>query len=223
MTSRAPALTVVFLALGLCQLPCASAGAQGTVISTISTPVPPSPDVASFMADPSRLLATYPLGGGDLVSAARNLVATDLKTLSSLLTLTLAATDDQKNAIGTGIGLAALALLQTNPQAASVIQTALVSFNDAILTAAYAAATGNQHLTAAGPGGGGGGSPGSAETSTDPQGTGGGIAGNSFPFPNFATKNVADTFTIPSIPTFTAAPPSDPPTTVAGPVSPSIP
>ena len=212
------ALTVVVLALGLCPAPFSAVRAQD--ISTAPAPGTSDP-TAAFLADPSSLLTTYPLGGGDLVSATRNLVSADLKTLSTLLTLTLSANDDQKNAIGTGIGLAALALLPTKPQASTVIQTALLSFNDPILTAAYAAVTGNQHLTAAAPGAGGGGSPGSAETSTSPQGASGGIAGNSLLFPNFATKNIPDTFVIPNIPTFTVSPPSDPPTTVGGSVSPS--
>jgi hypothetical protein len=232
MPALSRSLTVAFMALGLFQAPLSSVGAQGLPPASN----PSNPDAltsAAFLADPSSLLAAYPLGGGGLVSAVRNLVVGDLKTLSSLLTLTLSATDDQKNAIGTGLGLAALVLLPTNPQAASVIQSGLVSFNDPTLLAAYAAVTGNQRLATAGPGaGGGGGSPGSGEASTSPQTGGSGITSASFLFPSFGTKNIADVFVIPPIPTFTASTPTDPsdpsdppdpPTTVGDPVSATTP
>jgi hypothetical protein len=221
MSALSRSLTAAFMALGLIQVPPFSVGAQG--LPPASNPGNPEAGTsAAFLADTSSLLAAYPLGGSGLVSAVRNLVVDDLKTLSSLLTLTLSATDDQKSAIGTGLGLAALILLPTNQQAANIIQTGLVSFNDPTLLAAYAAVTGNQHLAAAGPGGGGG-SSGSAETSTTPQTPGGGITGISLLFPNFGTKNVADVFVIPPIPTFTAFTPTDPPTTVGHSVSPTTP
>jgi hypothetical protein len=221
MLAGSRALTVVFIALGLFQAPLSAARAQG---------LPPSSDAANsdasgsaaFLANPSSLLTAYPLGGGGLVAAVRNLVLDDLQTLSSLLTLTLSATDEQKSAIGTGIGLAALILLPSNPRAAVVIQSGVVSFNDPTLLAAYAAVTGNQRLAAAGPGSGGGGSPGSAETSTSPSAVSGSFGGTSFLFPNFATKNVADVFVIPTFTSFTPLDPP-PPTTVGDPVSPTTP
>ncbi len=122
-------LTVVFLALGLCHAPLLPAAAQG--ISPDSNNAS-GPSTAAFLANPSSLLTAYPLGGGALVSSVRNLVVSDLQTLSTLLTLAISATDDQKNAIGTGIGLAALMLLPSNPQAASLIQSGVVGFHDPI-------------------------------------------------------------------------------------------
>jgi len=211
------ALTVAFLALGLYHAPLSAAGAQGLSPDSNYENAPGS---AAFLANPKSLLTTYPLGGGSLVSAVRSLVVADLQTLSSLLTLTLLATDDQKNALGTGIGLAALTILPSNPRAAGLIQIGVVSFNDPTLLAAFAAVTGNQRLAAAEPGtGGGGGSSGSGETSTSPATGGRGIAGTSFLDPSFATRNIVDVFVIP---TFTNPGPIDPPTTtVGGSVSPT--
>src|SRR3984957_2146914 len=152
--------------------------------------------VADFVANPGALLALYPFGGGSMVSDVRDLVTTDMQTVNPLLSLVATANTDQKNALGTGLGLAALDLERSNPQAASVIQNALVRLNDPTLLAAYAAVTGNQRLAAAGPGAGAGGG---GESATGGAGVNGGIGGPTFLFPDFGTKNVADTFTFPSV------------------------
>jgi hypothetical protein len=126
-----------------------------------------------------------------------------------LLSLVATANSEQKNALGTGLGLAALDLARSNPQAASVIQNALVRLNDPTLLAAYAAVTGNQRLAAAGPGAGAGGG---GESATGGAGVNGGIGGPTFLFPNFGTANVADTF---SFPTVTGGTPGTPNTPVS--------
>ena len=124
-------------------------------------PSPPSShsaiSVGDFVANPGALLTLYPLGGGSMVSDVRDLVTADMQTVDPLLSLVATANSEQKNALGTGLGLAALDLARSNPQAASVIQNALVRLNDPTLLAAYAAVTGNQRLAAAGPGAGAGG------------------------------------------------------------------
>lgn len=183
-----------------------------------STPAGIDQSVASFLANPGSLLEAYPLGGNNLVSTTRHLVLADLSTVDPLVNLATSATTDQKNAIGTGIGLAALVLLPSNPQAPAIIQLSLSRLNDPIVLAAYAAVTGNQHLTAAGPGGGGGGSPGSAESATGNSSAGGGVAGVSALYPNFDTPNIPDAFTIPGI---TVGTPVVGPTTVGNSVSPA--
>jgi hypothetical protein len=151
---------------------------------------------ADFVANPSALLALYPLGGGSMVSDVRDLVTADMQTVDPLLSLVATANSEQKNALGTGLGLAALDLARSNPQAASVIQNALVRLNDPTLLAAYAAVTGNQRLAAAGPGAGAGGG---GESATGGAGVNGGIGGPTFLFPSFGTTNTADTFTFPSV------------------------
>ena len=152
--------------------------------------------VASFLANPGALLTLYPLGGGSMVTDVRDLAQADMRTLDPLLSLVATANEQQKNALGTGLGLAALELERSNPQAASIIQTALVRLNDPTLLAAYAAVTGNQRLAAAGPGAGAGGG---GESATGGAGINGGIGGPTVIFPDFATKNTADSFTFPTV------------------------
>ena len=123
--------------------------------------------VANFLANPGALLTLYPLGGGSMVSDVQDLAQADMRTLDPLLSLVATANDQQKNALGTGLGLAALELERSNPQAASIIQNALVRLNDPTLLAAYAAVTGNQRLAAAGPGAGAGGGGESATQGAD--------------------------------------------------------
>jgi len=170
--------------------------------------------VADFVANPGALLTLYPLGGGSMVSDVQDLVEADMQTVDPLLSLVATANSEQKNALGTGLGLAALDLARSNPQAASIIQNALVRLNDPTLLAAYAAVTGNQRLAAAGPGAGAGGGGESATGNAAPNG---GIGGPSFLFPDFGTRNTADTFTFPTVTGGTPGTPS------SVPVSPSAP
>ena len=142
-----------------------------------------------------------------MVADVRDLAQADMRTLDPLLSLVATANEQQKNALGTGLGLAALELERSNPQAASIIQTALVRLNDPTLLAAYAAVTGNQRLAAAGPGAGAGGG---GESATGNAGVNGGIGGPSVFFPDFATRNVADTFSLPIITGGTPGTPSSP-------------
>lgn len=157
--------------------------------------------VASFLANTAALLSRNPDGGGTMVSEVRDLVTGDLGTVSALLALAPRATLDQRIAIGTGLGLAALILVRSNPQAGTTIQNAILSLADVSLTQAYAAVTGNQNIAAAGPGGGGGGSAGAGESATGGSTPNGGITGASVFAPNYATTNVADAFTTPGFTT----------------------
>jgi hypothetical protein len=185
--------------------------------NTNSPPGDNSP-VATFLANPSGLLTTYPQGGGSMVAAVTGLVQADLGTLGALTGLAATANQDQKNAIGSGIGLAALELIRTNPQAGQIIQDAIVKLNDPTILAAYAAVTGNQRLAAAGPGGGG--SAGAGESATGTATANGGIGGPSVFALSFGTPNVADAFNIPS---FTSSTPGTPTTSVGTSVSSSTP
>ena len=190
MSSILRAFAVVF-SLGALML--SPAGAQNSPQGNQSPPSSHSAiSVADFVANPGALLTLYPLGGGSMVSDVRDLVQTDMQTLNPLLSLVPTANSEQKNALGTGFGLAALDLERSNPQAALVIQNALVRLNDPTLLAAYAAVTGNQRLAAAGPGTGAGGG---GELATGGAGINGGIGGPTFIFPDFATTNIADSFT----------------------------
>ena len=205
MSSILRAFAVVFSLGAIMLLP---AGAQNLPQGNQS---PPSNQTATlvgnFLANPGALLTLYPLGGGSMVTDVRDLAQADTRTLDPLLSLVATANEQQKNALGTGLGLAALELERNNPQAASIIQTALVRLNDPTLLAAYAAVTGNQRLAAAGPGAGAGGG---GESATGNAGVNGGIGGPSVFFPDFATRNVADTFSLPIITGGTPGTPSSP-------------
>jgi hypothetical protein len=205
MSSILRAFAVVF-SLGALML--SPAGAQNSPQGNQNPPSSHSAiSVADFVANPGALLTLYPLGGGSMVSDVRDLVQTDMQTLNPLLSLVATANSEQKNALGTGLGLAALDLERGNPQAALVIQNALVRLNDPTLLAAYAAVTGNQRLAAAGPGAGAGGG---GESATGGAGVNGGIGGPSFLFPDFATRNVADSFSLPIVTGGTPGTPSAP-------------
>src|SRR5580704_1833434 len=211
MTSILRVVAVGFSLVALALSPVRAQNAPGgnqsppTSHSAISVP--------DFVANPGALLTLYPFGGGSMVSDVRDLVTADMQTVDPLLSLVATANSEQKNALGTGLGLAALDLARSNPQAASVIQNALVRLNDPTLLAAYAAVTGNQRLAAAGPGAGAGGG---GESATGNAGVNGGIGGPSVFFPDFATRNVADTFSLPIITGGT-------PGTLSSPVSASAP
>jgi hypothetical protein len=204
------------VALSLGALMLSPAGAQNSPQGNQSPPSSHSAiSVADFVANPGALLTLYPLGGGSMVSDVQDLVTADMQTVDPLLSLVATANSEQKNALGTGLGLAALDLARSNPQAASAIQNALVRLNDPTLLAAYAAVTGNQRLAAAGPGAGAGGG---GESATGGAGINGGIGGPTFLFPSFGTTNTADTFTFPTV---TGGTPGSSPS--GGPVSPSGP
>jgi hypothetical protein len=194
-TRRTP---VAVLLLGLVLMPWSTAHAQGN---------PPGQNQGA-----SSLLSRYPLGGGALVADCRDLLLADLTSLDAILGLARTATTDQRNALGTCLGLAALELAKTNQQASNTLQNAVVSLGDQVVLAAYIAVTGNEQLAAAGPGSGGG-----AETSTVPSTVSGGIAGPSVLAPSFGTRNFADVFILP---VFTTSGPGTPPGTPSGPTSP---
>lgn len=206
MRRKSRILPIVASAIGL-MIMVAPAGAQAPGPGGPGTPLSDQnnsgPNLAAFLADPTSLLARYPNGGGSMVADVRDLAQADLSTVNVLLSLIPSANTDQKTAIGTGLGLAALALVKTNPQAGTIIQDALVKLNDPTILTAYAAVTGNQRLAAAGPGGGGG-SAGAGESATGTAGASGGISSPSSLFPNFDTANTADSFTFP---TFTGSTP----------------
>lgn len=148
--------------------------------------------VADFLANPSSIVAANPNGGSTLVSLVRDLVLTNADTLQAVILLaqnlntqlatandaTKAAIQAQLSAIGSGLGQAALALVQSNPDLANQIQTALAASGLETVIAAYSATTGNVVTAAGGDGGGsGGGGIGGPIGSTLPTGGGGGGSG----------------------------------------------
>lgn len=186
-------------------------GAVSPAAAAVYTPQQalPAPTVQQFLANPSGLLTQFPNGGPDLTKMVRDLAASNPQTLSALIGLLRGATPEQASAIGTGLGQAAELAVNTDPDYATEIQTAVVTAsNDSAMVAFSAVVGGNVKLAAAGGGGGGGG-----EEQTNPNSVGGGISGSSnLNFPSFVS-NTADSFTTPSFSPGTPGTPSVSPTT----------
>ena len=136
------------------------------------------------------------MAGRILAKMVRDLAASDPQTLSALVGLLRGATPEQASAIGTGLGQAAELAVNTDPDYATEIQTAVVTAsNDSAMVAFSAVVGGDVKLAAAGPGGGGGGG---GEEPTAQNSIGGGISGSwNLNFPSFV-DNTADNFLSPS-------------------------
>jgi hypothetical protein len=110
-----------------------------------------------FQADPAQVLANYLTGGPIMISLIRQLAIADHADLALIIGLLATANPDQANAIGTGLGQAALASVTADQAYANAIQTALAAANNQTASLAYAAVMGDQAIGATGAGGGGGG------------------------------------------------------------------
>lgn len=115
-----------------------------------------------FLQDPSRLLSQNPAGGGNLVSAVRDLAVADRATLQPILNLLANASKEQKTAIGSGLAQAARIVVRSNQAYATEIQESIAKTKDQDVVLAYAATAGDQPIGAGAAGGGaaGGGSGG---------------------------------------------------------------
>jgi hypothetical protein len=129
-----------------------------------------------FQANPGQVLADdrYRDGGPLLISLIRELALADQADLPLIIGLLANANIDQANAIGTGLGQAALASVTTNQAYANAIQIALAAANNQTASLAYAAVMGDQAIGATGAGGGGGGGGGGPVNQSTSGGGGGG-------------------------------------------------
>lgn len=133
---------------------------------------PAGPDaVKAFVADPKAILAKYPLGGGELSSAIRNLIVSDAGSLKSLIDVIAEATPLQKNAIAAGLGQASNACEKQANDVSLSIRAFIANSNEPMMSRTFAAITGDITVGAIG-GGGFGSLPGPAIG-------GGGALGNS--------------------------------------------
>jgi hypothetical protein len=130
--------------------------AGSTVMAAPLSPL----QVSVFLANPSALLTANPNGGGQLVSTIRALMFSNPATLPAILALLANANAAQKTAIGTGLGQAAMALVNSNPDLANQIQTALTASGVPLAIASYSVTTGNVQIGSTGGGGGSGGGSG---------------------------------------------------------------
>jgi hypothetical protein len=131
-------------------------------------------------------LANFSKGGSELISLIRQLAIADQADLPLIISLLANANPDQANAIGTGLGQAALASVATDQAYANEIQTALAAANNQTASLAFAAVMGDQGTGATGARGGGGGGGGGPVNQSATGGGGGG--GSSTPILSTSTK-----------------------------------
>ena len=132
--------------------------------------------IGQFRSDPAQLLSEHPRGGARMISMVRDLVASDQAALPLVLDLSANGNPDQINAIGTGLGQAALVCSRIDQLFANEIQQMVAASNNRSLVLAFTEVLGDQQLAAAEGGGGGGG--------------GGGPTGNNGIFGGFVGSNV---------------------------------
>jgi hypothetical protein len=117
----------------------------------------PAQTAADFISNPAQLLQQFPNGEAEIISRVRDLAASNPATLPLILNLVAGASSTQIDAIGTGLGQAALTCIRTDPAYATEIQQVVVALNNSALSFAFAAVLGDKPIGAAGGGAGGGG------------------------------------------------------------------
>ena len=111
----------------------------------------PTQTLAQFMANPGQLQSRYPTGGARMISMVRDLVASNPAMLPRVLDLSASSNADQINAIGAGLGQAALVCSRGDPAFANEIQQMVAAVNVQPLAVTFAAVTGNSPAPAAVP------------------------------------------------------------------------
>ena len=109
----------------------------------------PTQTLAQFMANPGQLQSRYPTGGARMISMVRDLVASDPAMLPRVLDLSASSNADQMNAIGAGLGQAALVCSRGDPAFANEIQQMVAAVNVQPLAVTFAAVVGNSPAPAA--------------------------------------------------------------------------
>jgi hypothetical protein len=140
-----------------------------------SQQVLPAKTLTQFRSDPAQLLSEHPRGGARMISMVRDLVAADQAALPLVLDLSANGNPDQINAIGTGLGQAALICSRIDQLFANEIQQMVAASNNRSLVLAFTEVLGDQQISDAGGGGGGGGGGGP----TSNNGIFGGFVGSS--------------------------------------------
>ena len=109
----------------------------------------PAKTIAQFRSDPAQLLSEHPRGGARMISMVRDLVASDQAALPLVLDLSANGNPDQINAIGTGLGQAALVCSRIDQLFANEIQQMVAASNNQSLALAFTEVLGDQQLAAA--------------------------------------------------------------------------
>ena len=108
----------------------------------------PAQTVADFVANPAQLLQQFPNGGPDFIPKIRDYVASGPATLPLILNLAGPSNPTQIDAIGTGLGQAALVCVRTDQAYANEIQQAVAAINNDALMLAFAAVFGDKPIGA---------------------------------------------------------------------------
>lgn len=106
-----------------------------------------SADSDAFQADPFSILKAD-AKGGVLARSTRELVLANTDFANVILSLGVAATPEQRAAMGAGLGQATLACARTQPELAQQMQLALLSRGSPELTEAFKAVVGEIPTTA---------------------------------------------------------------------------
>jgi hypothetical protein len=178
-------------ALVLAALVIFAAGGSARAACYGSQQVLPASTIAQFVSKPTQLLSSYPNGGAQMITAVRDLVASDPAALPLVLDVTSNGNADQVKAIGTGLGQAALVCVRIDQTFANELQQMVVASNNQPLALAFTDVLGDQQLAAADPGGGGGGGGGGP---TGNNGAFGGVVGGSVLNLTTAVKTQPDNF-----------------------------
>jgi hypothetical protein len=112
-----------------------------------------SDKIRSFLSNPAELLANNPSGGDELVSAIRNLVASDEATLPIVIKLLRSRNPQQLGSIGSGLALASRVCLGTGLEADQIfagnIQSQLAATGFGVAMTAFVTDGGQDTPTAA--------------------------------------------------------------------------
>jgi hypothetical protein len=132
------ALGAVFLVASLTAG--APASAQSSGVSCFLSPAKLADSVvADFSANPAALLAQYPQGGHSLMSAARTLVGSDVRTAEALIDLAKKGSPEAKSDIAVGLANAAASCVWTRPDISKQIQEKVAASEDAAFITSFQA------------------------------------------------------------------------------------
>ena len=102
--------------------------------------------IGQFRSEPAQLLSQHPRGGARVISMVRDLIASDQAALPLVLDLSANGNADQINAIGTGLGQAALVCSRVDQLFANEIQQMVAASDNRSLDLAFTEVLGDQQL-----------------------------------------------------------------------------
>jgi hypothetical protein len=148
---RCPLRTISVFALALVLL--LGVGGRAQAACYASDQQLPTQVVSQLVNDPGRLLTQFPDGGPEMIPLIRDLVASDPGSLPLIVSLNAKANPEQIEAIGTGLGQAALVCSRTAQAFATEILRMTLTADNRTLSQAFSAVMGDLFLSLIGPDG----------------------------------------------------------------------